>query len=407
MNTPTPGESPPSSGPRQWYRATPGVIMQVIRRAAGPVTKLDIAQQTGLSRGAVTQRIDALLAAGLITGDEHASPETGGRPAEQFLVNPDYGVILIADMGATGMRTALVDTAGRILSERLEAIDIARGPDKILAVIRSRFKAMLASRHLPADTVVGIGLSVPGPVDARSSRIISPPIMTGWHEYDIPGFFRVDYSCSIVVEKDANAMVYGVFCYSANAPRSLVFVKIGTGIGTGLMMNGTLYRGADGAAGDIGHTRLNVAADEPPLCRCGNLGCVEAYAGGWAMLRDLQAAGVAARTIDDLVVLVRDGNQRARDVFQQATGIIGTAVAALVNTVNPRLVVVGGQLASLGDLILAALREKVYSLSLPLATRNLTISTCEFHNPGVLGLAALVADRVFAPATIDSVVAKH
>jgi len=393
------------SSPATWLRTTPGELLDIIRHEDRPITKLELAKRTGLSRSAVTQRVSSLLNAGLVIPTRHLAEDTGGRPAERYAVNPNWGVSLIADTGATGMRTAVCDLSGHLLNEHFDWIDITQGPDAILGAISKRFSSHLVSRRLSPGHVRGIGISVPGPVDARTGRVVSPPIMTGWHDYDIPGFFSAQFDCPVTVEKDTNAMVYGAFRSSTAAEQNMVFVKVGTGIGAGLMLSGRLYRGADGAAGDVGHTRLDSAGEVAPACRCNNLGCVEAYAGGWAILRDLQAAGVEVYTIDELVKAVHEGNAEARAMVLESASIIGTAVAHLVNMANPRAVVLGGQLVGLGDLVLATVREQVYRLSLPLATRNLTITTCELPNPGVLGLAALVSDLVLGPDNVDRLLA--
>jgi predicted NBD/HSP70 family sugar kinase len=230
--------------------------------------------------------------------------------------------------------------------------------------------------------------------------------MTGWHEFDIPGGFAADYACPVIVENDVNAMATGEHRVFHPDVDDLVFVKIGTGVGTGLVLGGRLYRGADGAAGDIGHTRVNGSDTDAPLCRCGNRGCVEAYAGGWAIIRDLAAAGVDVMTMDGLVNAVRSGNLAALEHVRTAAATVGSAVADLVNTVNPRMVVFGGQLAELDDIVLATVREVIYRRSPPLATRQLVITTTGAEDPGVRGLAVLIADHVFAQERVDQIIAR-
>lgn len=422
-----------------WLRATPGALFGLLRRHAEGLSKSEVVALTGLSRSATSQRIDALLEAGLLvpTSRVGATPvrevpvrevlrgtpwetrereprepdprDARGRPAERYTVNLERGVFLVADTGATGMRVAVCDPMGTVLEERYRELDVTDGPRAVLGLVSTGFEDLLdgrslAGRPLTPGDVLGIGISVPGPVDHDSGRVISPPIMTGWHEFDIPGWFAPTYDCPVVVEKDTNAMVFGEFRAVRPDVRDLVFVKIGTGIGAGLLLRGELYRGADGAAGDIGHLPLSQDDPDAPLCRCGNRGCVEAYAGGWAILRDLRAAGVEVDGIDDLVRSVRAGNRVALDLVRTAATIIGAAVADVVNMVNPRVVAVGGQLAELDDIILATAREVIYRLSLPLATRQLVITASGVDNAGVLGLAALVADHVFAPDRIDRLI---
>ncbi|MCV2393251.1 ROK family transcriptional regulator [Actinotalea sp. M2MS4P-6] len=383
-----------------WLLDGPGAILQLIRREPEGLTKLDIAHRTGISRTAVSQRVDTLLGLGLL--EVRSTAVFGrGRPAERFGLARGRRVILVADTGATGMRVAACDATGEVLGEELLDIDITTGPIEVLTVMDHGFqRQMRAHGRTPAD-VIGIGIDVPGPVAHDTGRVVSPPIMTGWHEYDIPAAFRKRYGCSVIVEKDTNAMVLGEHVRALPDVENMVFVKIGTGIGTGLLIRGELYRGTDGAAGDIGHVSLTGRDDDGPLCRCGNRGCVEAYAGGWALARDLTEAGYAASSVSDVVNAVRGGNRTALSLVRHAGTILGTAISDIVNMLNPAVVVVGGQLAALDDILLATAREAIYHRSLPLATRNLRIVPSALPDPGVHGLARLVADTVFHPAAVD------
>lgn len=180
-------------------------------------------------------------------------------------------------------------------------------------------------------------------------------------------------------------------------------VVVDVGIGTGLLVSGRLCRGADGTAGDIGHIPRGEPGPDSPRCRCGNYGCLEALAGGWAILRDLRAAGVDVATIDDVVAAVRHGDEVALETVRAAAVAVGEALADLVHVLNPRVVVVGGQLADLDEIILATAREVIYRRSPPLSTRKLVITTSGMSAPGVCGLGALVGDHVFAPERIEKI----
>ena len=246
----------------------------------------------GLSRTALNQRIERLLRHQLICS-VGAGASTGGRPADRFQLNRELGCLLIADTGVTGMRAALCDMVGEVLEERYAILDINRGPEKILAQIEELFAEFLRKQGRRMADVRGIGLNVPGPVDVASGRTINPPSMAGWHDFDIRGAFGRTYRCPVVVEKDGTAMAFGEHRRAYPSTPNLVFIKLGTGIGTGIVVDGKPYRGMDGGAGDVGHTGFS-GRDEraPPLCRCGNVGCVEAYASGWALVRDLSALGL-------------------------------------------------------------------------------------------------------------------
>lgn len=214
-----------------------------------------------------------------------------GRPAQTFGIAGDRGVILLADVGATGMRCAAADAAGQILIERFCPTTIASGPEVVLKQVDESFQTLLEAADYSSDAVLGIGINLPGPVDYERNRVVRPPIMTGWHNFPIDTFFS-RYGCPLIVEKDVNAMAYGEKMAVYPNVDNMVFVKVGTGIRSGIMINGQLYRGADGAAGDIGHTRI-LAPPEPQLtteavmapsssvaakaCRSGNIDCLEAH----------------------------------------------------------------------------------------------------------------------------------
>lgn len=390
-----------------WLRDTPGALVPLFRAHDAGLTKSETMRLTGLSRTAVSQRIDALVRAGYLTSRSATGADGPGRPAERFVLDPARGVLLVADVGATAMRTALCDPLGAVLAERPAALDITAGPEPVLDTVVSHFDALLTDAGVRRDQVLRLGLSLPGPVDHERQRVVRPPIMTGWDDFDILGRLAEDFPCGVSVEKDANTMALGEYRKVYPDSPALVFVKIGTGVGTGLVIGGDIYRGADGAAGDIGHVPLH---GEPPdgrtadvpVCRCGNDGCVEAYAGGWALARDLTAAGHPTNSVNEFIEHVRRGNRVARQLLRRAAAVIGTAVSDIVNMVNPRVVVFGGQLAELDDILLATARNVIYGRSLPLATRNLRVAAANLADPGVHGLAQLLSDQVHTTTAVDT-----
>lgn len=385
---------------------TPGEILGLFRRVPSGLTKTEAARMAGLSRTALNQRVDRLLRHRLILPVGMDS-KTGGRPADRFQLNRGFGCLLIADTGITGMRIAICDMMGEVREERYEKLDINEGPKAILGLIDQRFGGLLRGNSMSHGTVRGIGLNVPGPVDIESGRTVNPPIMAGWHDFDIPGYFTRRYSCPVVVEKDGTAMAFGEHRRAHPTIPNLVFLKLGTGVGTGIVVDGVPYRGTNGAAGDVGHIALSGIEDgNPPVCRCGNVGCVEAYASGWALVRDLKGLGLPVETIDDVVRLVHDGRPEAIQLVRRAAIIFGTAVSDIVSILNPGVVAIGGQLAAIGDILFAGIREVVYRRSLPLATRTLRVLPSALNErAGVLGIAELVSDRVYRPDDIDRLVA--
>ncbi len=376
----------------------PGAILALFRHGRAR-TRADLIRLTGLARSTVTQRLDVLLAAGLLVPDGE-SASTGGRPPTQFSFNASGGVLLIADVGASHLRCAVTDWAGRVLAEQASELDVAAGPHPVLAQVTEAFETLLAGAGRFPKDVRGIGVAVPGPVEFATGRVVSPPIMTGWDGFDIPGYFADRYDCPTLVDNDVNAMAFGEqrACWPQHL--HMLMIKVGTGVGCGIIANGEIHRGAQGAAGDLGH--IPYSGEAGPVCRCGNIGCVEAYAGGWAILRDLRALGHDVRSSFDVVRLIRAGQPDAVRLARQAGRVLGQAISDAVSFFNPSLVVIGGQLAHADEPLLAGIREVVYRRSLPLATRDLQITTSRLNGrAGVTGLALMLGDHIFAPHAVD------
>jgi predicted NBD/HSP70 family sugar kinase len=383
-------------------RFGPGAVLDLFRMG-GAETRGDVVRLTGMARATVSQRLEILVRAGFL-GLDGDGVSTGGRPPSRFAFNRSGGVFLVGDMRASHAHTAVTDRAGTILAQGQLSIDITAGPRPVLDELLRGLGELLAGLGRSAGDVDGVGVAVPGPVEFATGRVISPPIMTGWHRFDIPGYLAGFYPCPVLVDKDANAMAFGEqrSCWPEH-PNMLV-IEAGTGIGCGVIANGEVYRGALGAAGDIGHIPYGPAegAAEEPVCRCGNVGCVEAYAGGWALARDLRTMGHDVERIADVVEMIRAQHPDVTALVRRAARVLGLAIADAVNFLNPSVVVIGGPLALADEPLLAGIREVVYRRSLPLSTRNLQIAVSQLGEmAGVVGLALMLGDRVFAPELVD------
>jgi predicted NBD/HSP70 family sugar kinase len=374
-----------------------GELLSLIR-AGTAVTRADLARRTGLARSTVAQRVDALLGSGLVleAGD---TPSTGGRPATMLAFNHQAGVVLVADLGATHARMALTDLAGTPLAELAGDLDIALGPGEVLKWVSGRFDELLETTgKAPAD-VRGIGIGVPGPVEFDTGRPVNPPIMPGWDGFDIPAWFAEHYRAPVLVDNDVNIMARGEHWVHWRDTPHLLFVKVGTGIGCGIVADGHIHRGARGAAGDIGHIR---ASGDDVICACGNIGCLEAVAGGHALATRLAATGLDASNSRDVVRLVHEGNVSATRMVRAAGRTLGEVLAGTVNFFNPAVIVIGGDIAEAHAQLLAGVREGIFSRSLPLATRDLRIVPCRLGDrAGVSGAAITAIEQVLSPAAVD------
>jgi predicted NBD/HSP70 family sugar kinase len=247
--------------------------------------------------------------------------------------------------------------------------------------------------------VRGIGIGVPGPVEFDTGRPVNPPIMPGWDGFDIPSWFADRYGAPVLVDNDVNIMARGEHWVHWRGTPHLLLVKVGTGIGCGIVADGHIHRGARGAAGDIGHIR---ATGEHVVCACGNIGCLEAVAGGHALAMRLAASGVEASNSRDVVRLVHEGNVPATQMVRAAGRTLGEVLAGTVNFFNPAAIVIGGDIAEAHAQLLAGVREGIFSRSLPLATRDLRIVPCRLGDrAGVTGAAITAIEQVLSPAAVD------
>ncbi|MGW9478133.1 ROK family protein [Saccharomonospora azurea] len=377
-------------------------------------TRPEIGRHAGLGRTVVTQRVTQLTASGLL--EEGAlGPSSGGRAPRELRFRARAGVILAAELGATSISVGVTDLAGVVLAEHTETADIAAGPETVLSRVEEvfddllpRVRAELGSPELP---VWGVGVGLPGPVEFATGRPSAPPIMPGWDGYPVRDRFARRYDTPVWVDNEVNTMALGELrAGSARGQRDILYVKIGTGIGAGLISNGTLHRGSQGCAGDIGHAATS--EEDDVVCRCGNTGCLEAYAGGAALARDGLVAAKEGRsrfladvlattgtvTAADVSRAAQSGDRTSVELLTRAGRLVGTLLATLVSFFNPALVIIGGGVSGAGDLLLAAVRETVYRRSLPLATRELRITRSALSDrAGLVGAAFMAIDELFAP----------
>jgi glucokinase-like ROK family protein len=382
-----------------------GLVLHAVR-FGGITSRTDLVRATGLSRSVVAQRLNELIAAGFVE-ESGSGPSTGGRPPRRLRFRGEAGHVLVADLGATSIDVAVADLAANIIDTRAEPADIAAGPDVILDRVETLFDEMVRGGSA-VTPLRGIGIGVPGPVEFDVGRPVSPPIMPGWDGYPIRERFTRRHGVQVWVDNDVNIRALGEWRQGiARGHDNVVWIKVGTGIGAGIISNGILHRGADGAAGDVGHVPV---VDEGVVCRCGNLGCLEALAGGAALARDAETAARSGRSRWLADALERDGSLSARTVaigashgdatcvelLQRSARLIGHMLATVVNLFNPSLTVIGGGVSHSGNMFLATIRETVYRRSLPLATRALQIELSALgEQAGIVGAAAMVADELF------------
>lgn len=315
---------------------SPGEVLALI--SSGVVaTRADIARITGMARSTVSQRVDALIAHGLVDEDADGG-STGGRPPRRLALRTREHAVAGVDLGASHCRVALMDIGGATLAVQEEPLSIGDGPDSVLRHVERTVRTLLDEAHRKPETLRSIGVGVPGPVEFSTGRPVDPPIMPGWHQYPIPEFFAARFGVRALVDNDVNVMALAEQRRAFPDCRYLLYIKVGTGIGCGIVADGQLHRGAQGCAGDIGHIRV---ADLDDPCRCGNSGCLEAVAGGASLAAKMVGLGLDATSGSDVVRLVQSGNRDAVRMVREAGRAVGEVLAALVNFFNPDTVVMG------------------------------------------------------------------
>jgi glucokinase len=372
-------------------------LFQILRDGV-PRTRAELAKATGLARSTIAARVDELMRMGLITPVAEAV-STGGRPPSQFALNPAAKVVIAADVGASHATVAVTDLTGGILASRSEPLDIALGPERVLTWLAEGAAHLLDELGRDRSHVAAVGIGVPGPVEHSTGQPVNPPIMPGWDRFDIPGWLNQHLEAPVLVDNDVNIMALGERSAAWPGVEHLMFVKIATGIGAGLISGGTLQRGAQGVAGDIGHVQVARAANVP--CRCGNRGCLEAIAAGPAIARTLREQGVEAHTGSDVVDLVKRGSIEAIQAVRQAGRDIGEVLTTCVSLVNPSVIAIGGSMARVGEHLIAGVREVVYTRSTPLATEHLSIvQSAAADRAAILGASMLAVEHALSPEAL-------
>lgn len=338
---------------------------------------------------------------GLITPVDDAR-STGGRPSSQFALNPTARLVLAADLGASHATLAVTDLAGTRLGEKHDAIDIADGPEKVLTWLVNTGRELLTQIGRDQTDLIAIGIGLPGPVHHSSGQPINPPIMPGWDRFDVPGWVQQHLEVPVLVDNDVNIMALGERAYAWPRAEHLIFVKVATGIGSGVISGGRLQRGAQGIAGDIGHVQIARGVGVP--CHCGNRGCLEAMASGPAIASALRHNGIEVESGQQVVELVKRGNIEAIQAIRQAGRDIGEVLTACVSLINPSVIAIGGSMAQAGEHLIAGVREVVYTRSMPLATEHLSIvQSSAGSNAAVIGASMLAIHHALSPENIDAI----
>lgn len=359
------------------------VALDLIRFSPMGISRIELSRELGLTRAAVTAIVGDLILAGLVR--ETNGGTSGGRRPIFLEINPKGGLVIGVDIGATHVTLILADYLAKVLDEISAPLDILQGPEVCLSYVDSLMKSWLEKLGMDLSRICSIAVGVPGPIVTDAGMVSGPPIMPGWDRFPIRQWLQNAWGCPITLGNDAEFGALGEWAYGAGrGVKNLAYIKVGTGIGAGLLIDGQIYRGSTGCAGEIGHITIE---ENGPLCTCGNRGCLEALAGGRAIARKaIQAVRRGERTslseipsLDsitarEVIVAARKGDHLSQRLVQEAGYFLGTAIASMVNLFNPSMVVIGGGVAQVGDLLLDPVRKTVKQRSLLVASQAVDIT---------------------------------
>ncbi len=388
-------------------------------REHGPTPRVAIAKGLKLSRATVSSIIDELKKDGLVhEGKKMRATEKGGRRATRIHFNADAGYIIGIDLGRTRLRIYLTDLEAKCSDQWSDRFDMKSGWKDGLRLIAERVDELVKRNSKTWEMVRGIGLSIPGSPDPTFRKLISPPLLENWSQIDIPAYLREQLPLRedfpIYLDNDANMGALGESRYGAGEGiANLIYIKLSTGIGAGLILNGQLYRGSNGIAGEFGHVIIEEYS--PPCSSCGKQGCLEALAGLGAVVEDarqrtslrgiqpIEGKDITPDLMADVIIAAREGDAASRAALRHAGERIGKAIGSyLINVYNPSVILLDGGIVrpSKGDtvyeneLLLDCIIENAEASSLPAAWSGTKISPGKLGDDAVgLGAVATVLDK--------------
>jgi len=364
--------------------------------SAHEISRADVARQTGLSRSTVTGIVNDLLGLGVVH-ELRVARSNGGRPPILLQLSPGYRLVGV-EMGSSHVSAVVCDLWGKPLASASQSYDIQGDPPGTVGLMRRLIDRCVDEAVNPGDRVVGIGIAVPCPIDPRRPGQLSTRILPSWGDVDLPARLGEAYGLPVFMDNDANLGALSERWWGAGqGVGDFAFIKVATGVGCGHIINGAIYRGANGIAGEIGHTAID---PNGPRCRCGLNGCLEAMIGSDFLLiraRIKLATGTASVLEDspslslaDILAAAHGGDPLSLSIIDEAGHHLGVAVANLVNLMNPETVILGGRLTRAGELLLKPLRRAMRDRALWTAIERTEVLVSPLGDDAVsLGAATL------------------
>lgn len=387
-------------------------VLELVR-ATGPISRADLARDTRLSPSTISAITAELIEAQLVR-ETGAGLSRGGRRPVLLEFNRDAALVVGVEMGVTHLTVLVTNLAPDVKVRYDVPFNMATRPevgiDRLVMAIRAALSQITLGNGAHGH-IAGIGVGVPGPVDVANGSLVAPPLIPEWDGYPLRADLVARLDLPVLIDNDATLGVLGEYTYGAGQHvEALAYLKVGTGVGCGLICNGEVYRGARGYAGEIGH--LMVAQNGPP-CRCGSYGCLEAMAGGEAVAQQAKLALKAGHrsslsniadpntiTARDVAAAAQAGDALGRQILNTAGHLLGIALADLVNLLNPGRIIIGGGLAQAGDLLLTPLRDTVHMRAMRASGQATEIVPAALGRDTIaLGAVAMVLKSVlYGPA---------
>jgi predicted NBD/HSP70 family sugar kinase/biotin operon repressor len=372
-------------------------------RQRGSASRADLARLTGLSRSTVSTLVADLQASGLVVEREHEHEQRTsqqGRPPTLLTLDRSAGLILGIDFGHEQVHVAIADLSRTILAERVRSMDVDHDAGEALATAVTLTGEAVAAAGLDAGRILCAGVGLSGPIDRATGTVHAGKILPGWDGIRPVAELSQRLDLPVHLDNDANLGALAEVALGAGVgARDAVYLMVSGGIGAGLILGGEIYRGTGGTAGELGHVLVDEGG---PICRCGNRGCLETFAGGPAIVELLRPSHGAGLTLEHVIALAVGGDPGARRAIADAGRVLGRSVAAIVNAFNPELIIVGGSVGAAGDVLLDPLREAVHRYAIPSAANDVRITRGVLGDRaevlGALELAARQSD-VPIPAT--------
>lgn len=376
-------------------------VVETLRNLGGEASRREISVAARIPRTIVSEVVGSLIDRGVLT-DGAIEPSSGGRPARKIKFSDSTGHLAAIVIGAYRTHVAIGNLDANMIAKTQFEMDVNLGPTKVLNKALQML-TQLQDESGDCGPLLGVVIGLPAPVEAETGFAVSAPLMGSWEGFDTKNYVAKTLGTTTIVENDVNLMAIGEHHWSFPQCSVLLAIKVSTGFGSGLVIHGTLIRGATGVAGDIGH--MPATSPIANVCRCGRTGCAEAVGGGWAMVdaynETVTSPKNKIKSIFEFVALCKDKDREALRIAREGAQAIGSALADAVSLINPDTVVINGLIIEAGDFVLSTIREMVYQRSAPLATRDLRLVTSSLDDKaGVFG-ALLMGSNLIIGTPIE------